>query len=106
MNFDGQAVLGTHAVDQLVGLRRQASGVKRENRDRQGVLGDEVGQHHVLGAEAAGKPYRCMACGDPAKERGDLGDASVDAHACSGAAGGGGDAMRRRNSGRGVAAVA
>ena len=47
-------------ADQRVGLGGQSPGVEREDGDRQGVRQDQVGQHHVFGAEAVGEGELAM----------------------------------------------
>ena len=56
------------AFDQRVGLARQATGIEGQDCDRQRVACDQIGQHHILGTEAAGQRGRSMARGDPLQQ--------------------------------------
>ena len=47
-----------HRLHQAMRFLGQAAGVERENPDARKTPGDKVGQHHVLGAEAAGERRR------------------------------------------------
>jgi len=53
--FDGQPVAGLDARQQRQGLGVQLAGLQRGQGDGQAVAGDEVGDDHVLGAQAGGE---------------------------------------------------
>jgi hypothetical protein len=63
-----QAVAFLHFGDQVVGLDRQATGVEREDLDVQAVANDQIGEHHVFGAEAAGEGRWREGVGDLAQQ--------------------------------------
>ena len=77
---DRQSVAFAHAIDLYVGFVRQASGIERQDLDRQRMPRDQVDQHHVLGAEAAGQRCRRMVARDAGQQRDDVGDAGFDGH--------------------------
>ena len=54
MALDRQAVARFDARDQRQRLRVQLAGVQRGDGDGQAVARDQVGEHHVLGAQAGG----------------------------------------------------
>ncbi len=58
---------------QVVGFRMQAPGVEGEHLDARRMLGDEVEQHHVLGAQAGGQGRRLELALDLLQERNGLG---------------------------------
>lgn len=60
--------MALHLADQLVGLGWQATGVEREYFDGQPVADDQIGEHHVLGAETAGEGRRREIVGDFAQQ--------------------------------------
>src|SRR5437899_6330510 len=63
-NVDRQLVMLAYAIDQLIRFGRKPPGVQREYPDRQRVARDQIGQHHILGAETAGERRRRMASRD------------------------------------------
>src|SRR5262245_14885179 len=68
-NAQPRAIARRYRIEQRVGLVMQPSGIEREYLDAQRIPEDQVGQHHVLGAEAAGERRRCVLDRDPAQQR-------------------------------------
>src|SRR5262245_9644120 len=64
-----RAVARGYRIEQRVGLVVQPSRVKREHVDAQRVPENQVGEHHVLGAQAARQRGRCVLDRDPAQQR-------------------------------------
>ena len=64
INFQLQPIVLLHLGHQVVGFQRQAAGVERENFDVELALHNQVGQHHILGAEAVGEGDRREIAGD------------------------------------------
>ena len=108
VHLDRQVIVFAHPIHQRVGFPRQPSGVERENRDRQRVLGNDVVQHHVLGTEAAREGASAILHRDSMEQGGQIGEATIQAHGWGPAEGndsGASCARRRRNSGTGRANV-
>jgi hypothetical protein len=57
-DLDVDAIKGAHAIDEIVRLARQPSGVEGEDADPEPFARDQVEEHHVLGAEARGERCR------------------------------------------------
>jgi hypothetical protein len=53
--LDRRFVVPFDFCDEFQGFGRQPSGVEGEDADRQAFTPDDLGQHHVLGAEAGGE---------------------------------------------------
>ena len=61
--FDGNAVARLDAWHERQRLVVQRAGVQRRDRDRQAMARDQVGEHHVLGAEARRENDARRVCG-------------------------------------------
>ncbi len=72
-HFHLGAVTFADSGEQLVGFRMQAAGVEGEHVDARRVLGDQVEQHHVFGAEAGGEGCRLEFALDFLQERNGFG---------------------------------
>ena len=64
VELERQPVVLFHFGDQVVGFQWQAAGVERKNLDVELLTEDQVGEHHVFGAEAVGKCGRGKFAGD------------------------------------------
>ena len=96
VDLDRHAVARLDAADQLDRLRVQHAGLQRAEGDAQAVAGDQVGDHHVLGAQA-GRLHDAAGVGEGglAQHRQGVGDAVVVA---GGGAGVEGDGAHERTS--------
>src|SRR5215470_6759597 len=108
VHFDGNSVTRAHAVYQGVGLLRKPPGIEGEDGNWQREPRDQVGEDHILGAEAAREGCRRVTRRHPLQQVDGLGEVAFAIHGSLAAAAGArsGPAARRRNKGMGSRTVA
>ena len=66
---DRHAVTFSHPLHQPMGFLMEASGVEREDVDREAMVMDEIRKDHILDAETRGERHRFERLGGFAQER-------------------------------------
>src|SRR5215472_1869317 len=80
MHLDRNVIALAHAIDQSIGLFGKPTGIEREDRDWQRQASNEVGEDHILGAEAARERRGRMTCCHPLQQYDGIGKLGLAIH--------------------------